>query len=137
MHVGIPVGLTGGRMGEVAGRMVCPDCGTELTADLPLGLCPKCLLSSKGTLSESVTGEPEAAKASDVSSALGAAWRALSGGAAAEANNDPLEEDLRPPEIERYRIVRLLGAGGMVWAGRVGVWVRWLGGWCVRTVGRS
>src|SRR3954453_6666442 len=100
-------------MGEVVGRMVCPDCGAELTPDLPLGLCPKCLLSSKGTLAESVTGEPEPAKVSDVSSALGAAWRALSAGAAGESGGDVTDEDLRPPEIERYRIIRLLGAGGM------------------------
>ena len=56
-------------MAEAATRMRCPDCGTELTPDLPQGLCPKCLLSSKGTLAESVTGEPAAAPPSDVSSA--------------------------------------------------------------------
>src|SRR3954453_3731640 len=102
-------------MGETARALHCPDCGTALTPDLPQGLCPKCLLASNASMAEAVTCSPEAA--SDVSSALGAAWRALSGdpvpGAAGNSSADLAPEDLRPPNIPRYQIRRLLGVGGM------------------------
>jgi len=103
-------------MGETARALQCPDCGTALTPDLPQGLCPKCLLASNLSVGEPATGLPAGA-AADVSSALGAAWRALSGdpvtGGAGGASADLAPEDLRPPQIPRYQIRRLLGVGGM------------------------
>src|SRR3954471_5334622 len=66
----------------------CPRCGAELRADAPQGLCPRCLLAAAVELARTVGAGLEAASA-------------LSGTVAP------------PPEIPRYRILRLLGAGGM------------------------
>src|SRR5262245_16448431 len=64
----------------------CPQCSAEVPDDAAEGLCPKCLLARAVELASSITA---------------AADPAPSGGAAA------------PPDIPRYRILRLLGAGGM------------------------
>jgi hypothetical protein len=40
-------------MGEVARATRCPDCGTELTPDLPRGLCARCLLRAGAAADES------------------------------------------------------------------------------------
>ena len=118
-------------MGESARAILCPDCGTALTPDLPQGLCPKCLLASNLSMAEPgtdpVTDDAATDQAtdpvtglnrgpSDVSSSLGAAWRALSGDpvqTSGQSHADLAPEDLRPPRIPRYQILRLLGVGGM------------------------
>ena len=102
-------------MGDVAHATKCPDCGTVLTPDLPQGLCPKCLLASSPSLAETARGfGPDG---SDVATSLGAAWRALSGDSGshseADVEADVAPEDLRPPQIPRYQIGRLIGVGGM------------------------
>src|SRR4051812_34460558 len=66
----------------------CPRCGAELRPDAPQGLCPRCLLAAAVELAGTAGAGVEAAPASS--------------GAVAP-----------PPEIPRYRILRLLGAGGM------------------------
>jgi len=37
-------------------KNTCPDCGTDLPADAPAGVCPKCLL--KAGINESVANDP-------------------------------------------------------------------------------
>src|SRR5689334_17991645 len=71
----------------IAGR--CPRCGAELPGDAPQGLCPQCLLVRAVELAEETSAEPESAPSS------------VAGGAPPT------------PDIPRYRILRLLGAGGM------------------------
>jgi serine/threonine protein kinase len=51
--------------------------------------------------------------AADLASALGASWRAVADGARAGGAADPRDEDQPPPRIPRYRILRLIGTGGM------------------------
>src|SRR5262249_26226743 len=77
--------LTKARMG-IAGR--CPKCGEELLGDAPQGLCPKCLLARAIEMAETTDTAPETAPSSS---------------RAAPST----------PNIPRYRILRLLGTGGM------------------------
>src|SRR4051812_32647728 len=100
-------------MGEVARATRCPDCGAVLPPDSPQGLCPRCLLASSASIVEpaSIVDPPSMAEsaactpepASDVSSALGAAWRALSGTPSGDSSVTDAE-DFRPPHIPRYEI---------------------------------
>lgn len=66
----------------------CPHCGSEIDADHPHGLCAACLL--QGTLPE--TSEPAVA---------------------APAQGDPVRRALEEKLRSQYRIIRLLGHGGM------------------------
>ena len=71
---------------EIAGR--CPRCGATVPPDAPQGLCPKCLLSAAVDFAKTTTSAgPEAASGSSVGAAV--------------------------PNIPHYRILRLLGTGGM------------------------
>ncbi len=67
----------------------CPNCGNDIDADDPEGLCPSCLL--KGTIK------------------LEASEPALAVPADGDAIKRALEEKLR----SQYRIIRMLGRGGM------------------------
>ena len=98
-------------MGENGRTTQCPDCGTELSADLPAGVCPKCLLAMGRSTDGG--GLPPPPLESDVSAALGAAWRALSGGSAVGAATEPSDDDPGPPHIPGIKIHRLIGTGGM------------------------
>ena len=70
-------------------RQKCPNCGNEIDQDHPLGLCPSCLL--KDTL-QAQTQDPIVAPAGE-----------------GDLIKQALEEKLR----SQYRIIRLLGRGGM------------------------
>jgi serine/threonine protein kinase/Tfp pilus assembly protein PilF len=65
----------------------CPRCGAELSDDAPQGLCAKCLLAAAVEFAETGHVAPEAASAPAGAAAI--------------------------PVIPRYRVLRLLGAGGM------------------------
>src|SRR5438132_11416722 len=65
----------------------CPRCGAELPDDAPQGLCPKCMLAAALELGRTTSAGPQTA--------------------AASSGEPPV------PNIPRYRILRLLGAGGM------------------------
>ncbi len=67
---------------------VCPQCGADLQAGDPAGLCPKCLI--QGALNSSLGAEQPAAQTIDI--------------AAAAASDD---------DFGRYHILRALGEGGM------------------------
>src|SRR5439155_9783906 len=72
----------------------CPQCGAEIPGDAAEGLCPKCLLARAVEL---------------VDPAARLSWPKSN---AATAPTSPLET-AAAPDIPRYRILRLLGAGGM------------------------
>src|SRR5688572_17338864 len=70
-------------------RQKCPNCGNEIDQDHPLGLCPSCLL--KDTM-HAQTLDPIIAPATD---------------------GDPIKLALEEKLRSQYRIIRLLGRGGM------------------------
>ena len=78
---------------ENLAKRKCPRCGAELPANLPPELCPKCLLKA-GLGTQPVVGPGETA-------ALPAATT--------ESRGQPQAGE----KLGHYRIVRLLGAGGM------------------------
>jgi tRNA A-37 threonylcarbamoyl transferase component Bud32 len=77
----------------------CPNCGTELSADAPAGLCPKCLLQAG--LASAVGSESERLAATE-----------SHGGTPSPGFLPPLPSELAPrfPQLE---ILELLGQGGM------------------------
>jgi WD40 repeat protein len=92
----------------------CPDCGTELAGGLAEGLCPGCLLRSQAEPAPESPeggegGVPEGSRLVE-QAALGAAWKAVQGDGSHDGDG---HLDLPPPNIPRYRVVRLLGVGGM------------------------
>jgi len=77
----------------------CPECGAELPPHAPEGMCPKCLL--EGGLGDD-----------DDQETLGVETAAADAASILDARADVHEEQL-PAEISGYRIVRLIGTGGM------------------------
>jgi tRNA A-37 threonylcarbamoyl transferase component Bud32 len=77
----------------------CPNCETELSADAPAGLCPKCLLQAG--LASAGGSEPERLAATE-----------SHGGTPSPGFLPPLPSELAPrfPQLE---ILELLGQGGM------------------------
>ena len=97
-------------------RNTCPHCGIEIDADHPRGLCPACLLK-KGL--QSGTSEGSSLKCTKCQSLLpeDALFCARCGtpasDMAATAEGDPLRAALEAKLQGQYRVVRLLGRGGM------------------------
>jgi len=97
-------------------RTTCPTCGAEIDADHPQGLCPACLLKEGLESETTIRGTRLLCKSCQ--SALGedARFCAECGAAAplvAAAEGDPVRTALEAKLAGQYRIVRLLGSGGM------------------------
>jgi len=97
-------------------RKTCPTCGAEIAADDPQGLCPACLLK-QGLKPENPTRGPRLS-CTACQSALGedALFCSYCGTAvpvAPAAEGDPLRKALETKLLGQYRLVRLLGRGGM------------------------
>ena len=97
-------------------RKTCPSCGTPLQARHLQGLCPACLLKEGLQTHESTHGGALPACAA-CGSPLGdgARFCASCGTAApvAAADGDPMRAALEAKLRGQYRIIRLLGRGGM------------------------
>src|SRR5688500_677133 len=98
------------RRHEAAAR--CPDCGAALTSDLPEGLCPRCLLGPGSTPGDDADPAEGPAVSGESRGGLGSAMRAFLTQDGSAAGADTPEDD-PPPQIPRYKIIRLIGAGGM------------------------
>ena len=97
-------------------RKTCPTCGADIDADHPQGLCPACLLKG-GLPSERPIGEARP-RCAACQSRLGedARFCAHCGAAvplAPTAEGDPVRTALETKLQGQYRLVRLLGRGGM------------------------
>jgi len=97
-------------------RKICPNCGNDIEADDPHGLCPACLLKD-GLASE--TSRAARLQCTSCHSTLEkeARFCARCGTAVvspdASAEGDPLRSALQAKLEGQYRVVRLLGHGGM------------------------
>lgn len=95
----------------------CSRCGREVDGEAPQGLCPSCLLQQG--LSEETEVRPETNCAScDSPLPAGARFCAHCGAAApatvkSESDEDPLRHALEAKLSGQYRVLRLLGHGGM------------------------
>src|SRR5258708_462132 len=93
----------------------CPTCGAAMGADHPQGLCPTCLLE-KG-LEPTMGGTPTECSACQSPLADDARFCAHCGAAVpvavALAEGDPIRTALEAKLKGQYRLVRLLGRGGM------------------------
>ena len=95
-------------------RKRCPRCGTEMRADSLGGLCPACLLTEAATATKSGIGTVCSSCRSDLLD--GARFCAQCGAAVEEpggAEGDPIRVALEAKLRGQYRIVRMLGRGGM------------------------
>jgi hypothetical protein len=96
-------------------RKLCPTCGAEIEADRPSGLCPTCLLT-EGLSAETLRRDAPL-QCTKCGSALGdhARFCAECGAPAASppAEGDPIRAALEAQLRGQYRIIRLLGRGGM------------------------
>lgn len=97
-------------------RKTCPSCGADIDADHPQGLCPACLLK-QGLQSERPTGGTRR-QCTACQGPLGeeACFCARCGApapVAPAAEGDPIRTALEAKLQGQYRLVRLLGRGGM------------------------
>jgi hypothetical protein len=96
-------------------RRTCPTCGAEIEADRPSGLCPACLLK-EGLSSETLRRDgPLLCTKCQSPLADNARFCAQCGAAAASvaAEGDPIRAALETQLRGQYRVIRLLGRGGM------------------------
>src|SRR5688572_30623338 len=92
----------------------CPTCGAGISPDQALGFCPACLLKRGLETSPSAARECTACRSVLVEDARFCAWCGEAAPAAAEEHRgDPLRQALESKLLAQYRIVRLLGHGGM------------------------
>jgi len=91
----------------------CPNCGAPLAADAPEGLCPRCLLLAPSRESSAERGD----EAGPSEWKGGKALEAFLAGRLASLDRAPTAESgesaLAGLQFGPYRIVRLLGEGGM------------------------
>lgn len=95
-------------------QTTCPTCGAEIDADHPQGLCPACLLK-KGleTTTPGVLLQCAACQSPLSDDARFCPYCGAAAPLAAAAEGDPLRTALEAKLRGQYRIVRLLGRGGM------------------------
>jgi hypothetical protein len=97
-------------------RKTCQTCGADIDADLPQGLCPACLLK-EGLKSERPTGgtrrQCTACQATLGEDARFCARCGAPAPLAPAAEGDPVRTALETKLQGQYRLIRLLGRGGM------------------------
>ena len=97
-------------------RKPCPTCGAEIEADRPGGLCPACLLK-EGLSSAETLGGDAPLRCTKCQSPLADDARFCAQCAAPVASpaaeGDPIRAALEEQLGGQYRIIRLLGRGGM------------------------
>ena len=95
-------------------RKTCPTCGNGIAADHPLGLCPACLMKEGLETQSAVPLLCTACQSPLLDDARFCAYcGAPAPVSAAPAEGDPLRAALEAKLLGQYRIVRMLGRGGM------------------------
>ena len=95
-------------------RRTCPTCGAAIDADDPQGLCPACLLNE--AMRPETREAPRRCQACHETLGEDARFCAHCGAAAPAApasEGDPIRTSLEAKLRGQYRLVRLLGRGGM------------------------
>lgn len=97
-------------------RKTCPSCGADIDPDHPQGLCPACLLREalqSGGPKGGARWQCTACQSALGEDALFCSYCGAAVPVAPAAEGDPLRKALETKLLGQYRLVRLLGRGGM------------------------